>query len=397
MKYNFENIGTRYNTGSKKWAEMREYIPDIGEGFIPFSVADMELETAPEIREALKTYIDKHILGYANPTLEFKDSVVGWMKRRHGWTIDPDWMIGTHGVISAFYNAIKVFTKPGEGVLLTTPIYYPMYSGIRSNNRVLVDSPLINKGGRYEIDFDDFEKKAKDSNTKLFILCSPHNPSSRVWTHGELERMGRICIENNVIICSDEIHFDLVMPGYKHTVFADISSDFADHCITCTAPSKTFNLAGMQTATVIISNAALRKQYLDHILQDEANPKCNLLGYVANTTAYNECEAWLDKVLLLIEKNRQTITGFMAKHFPAVVMTRMEGTYLQWMDFNPLGIGYKELAKLLRLDAKLFFDDGYIFGPQGEGFERWNIACPEGYITKGLERLKHALDKRLGK
>ena len=397
MAYNFETINSRYHTGSKKWGEMREFIPDIGDGFIPFSVADMELETAPEIKDALKTYIDKYILGYANPTPEFKQSVVGWMQRRHGWSISPDWMLSTHGVIAAFYTAIKAYTKPGEGVLLMTPIYYPMYNGIKNNNRVLVDCPLVNKGDHYEIDFDNFEKKAKDPNTKLFILCSPHNPLSRVWKKEELERMGRICAENGVVVCSDEIHSDLIMPGYKHTVFAGISQEFADNCITCTAPSKTFNLAGLQTATVIISSEELRKKYYTHMLEDESNPKCNVLGYVAAMTAYDKCEAWLEQALDLIEGNRQAVVKYMAEHFPEVVMTRMEGTYLQWINFNPLGIGYEELARLLRMEAQLFFDDGYIFGAQGEGFERWNIACPRRYIDEGLERLGKALNKRLGR
>lgn len=395
MKYNFETISTRYHTGSKKWSEMREFIPDIGEGHIPFSVADMELETAPEIREALKTYIDEHVLGYANPTPEFKQSVVGWMKRRHGWDIKPEWIIGTHGIISAFYNTIKIYTRPGDGVMLMTPVYYPMYNGIKNNNRVLVDNPLVNKNGRYEIDFDDFEAKAKDPKTRLLLLCSPHNPTSRVWTRGELERIGRICIDNGVLICSDEIHFDLVMPGYEHTVFANISSEFADNCVMCTAPSKTFNLAGMQTSSVIIPNEKLRAMFMEELLRDEANPKCNVLGYVANQAAYDKCESWLEQVIALIDGNRQLVEDFMAKAYPEVVITKMEGTYLQWLDFNPLGIDYKELAQLLRVEARLFFDDGYIFGAQGEGFERWNLACPRQYVEAGLERLKAALDKKL--
>ena len=397
MRYNFETINTRYHTGSKKWSEMRDFIPDIGEGYVPFSVADMELETAPEIREALKTYIDEYVLGYANPTPAFKDSVVGWMKRRHGWDIKPEWIIGTHGVISAFYNAIKIYTRPGEGVMLMTPVYYPMYNGIKNNNRLLVDNPLVNRGGRYEIDFDDFEAKARDANTKLLILCSPHNPTSRVWTREELERIGRICIDNGVLICSDEIHFDLVMPGHKHTVFADISPEFADNCVMCTAPSKTFNLAGLQTSSVVISNEKLRARYMEELLKDEANPKCNVLGYVANQAAYDKCADWLDQAILLIDGNRRLVEDFMARTYPEVIVTKMEGTYLQWLDFNPLGIDYKELAQLLRVEAKLFFDDGYIFGAQGEGFERWNLACPRSYVEQGLERLKVALDKRLKK
>lgn len=396
MNYNLETIGKRYGVGSKKWDEIPEFIPDIDEDIIPFSVADMELETAPEIKEGLKKYIDEYVLGYANATAEFYNSVCKWMKDRHDWAIQPEWILTTSGIITAFYSAVKVYTKPGEGVMLMTPVYYPMYSAISKNGRVLVENKLINNNGRYEIDFDDFEAKVKDPNTKVLILCSPHNPSSRVWTMAELERIGRLCIDNGVLIVSDEIHFDIVMPGYKHIVFANISEEFAQNSLILTAPSKTFNLAGMQTSSVIIPNEELRQAFREHQLQDEVNPKSNILGYEANRIAYTQCAGWLDKVNQLIYKNAQMVEDFMAKEFPQVKITKLEGTYLLWMDFNALGIDYKELAKLLRTEAKLFFDDGYIFGSQGEGFERWNLACPERYIREGLERLKAALNKRLG-
>nr|WP_314464764.1 MalY/PatB family protein [uncultured Clostridium sp.] len=395
-KYNLETISKRFLVGSKKWDEITQFHPEIDEDIIPFSVADMELDTASEIKEGLKKYIEDHVLGYANPTQAFYDAVCRWMTDRHNWVIKPEWILTTSGVISALYSAVNVYTKPGEGVMLMTPVYYPMYNAISVNDRVLVENKLVNNNGHYEIDFEDFEAKVKDPNTKLLILCSPHNPSSRVWTMEELERIGRLCIDNGVLIVSDEIHFDLVMPGYKHIVFANISEEFAQHSIICTAPSKTFNLAGLQTSSIIIPNEELRKAFRDHQLKEEANPKSNVLGYEANRIAYTECDAWLDKVNELIYKNNQIVEAFMEREFPQVKITKMEGTYLLWMDFNPLGIEYKELAKLLRIEAKLFFDDGYIFGEQGEGFERWNLACPTRYIQEGLERLKVVLNKRLG-
>ena len=395
-KYNFETINSRYNVGSKKWDEIKTFLPDANQNIIPFSVADMELETVPEIKEGLKRYIDQYVLGYSNPTPEFFDSVCRWMKNRHNWIIQPEWILSTSGIISAFYSAVQVYTKPGDGVMLMTPVYYPMYSAISNNGRVLVENRLVNSNGYYEIDFEDFEQKVKNPNTKMLILCSPHNPSSRVWKPEELQKIGRLCIDNNVLIVSDEIHFDLVMPGYKHTVFANISEEFAQNSIILTAPSKTFNLAGLQTSNIVIKNEQLRKAFRDHQLKDEANPKSNILGYEANRIAYNECAEWLDQVIQLIYHNSQLVENFMAKEFPQVKITKLEGTYLLWMDFNPLGIEYKELAHILRMDGQLFFDDGYIFGNQGEGFERWNLACPAQYISDGLERLKYALNKRLG-
>lgn len=392
MEHNFTTIGSRYHTGSKKWAEINEYLPGCQEDIIPFSVADMEFETAPEIREGLKRYIDTYVMGYANPTDEFKAAVCGWMERHHDWKIRPEWIIGTHGIIEAFYDCVKAYTKPGEGVMLMTPIYYPMYSAISSNHRVLVDNPLINRNGHYEVDWADFEAKCKDENTKLLILCSPHNPSGRVWAVEELTRIGRICIDNGVLICSDEIHFDIVMPGYKHTVFANISEEFAQHSIICTAPSKTFNLAELQTSSIIIPNDELREIYQTLAFTKCQNPKCNVLGYEANRIAYTECEEWLEECLAVINKNRQIIIDFMAREFPEVIITPLEGTYLLWMDFRALGIDYMELAKLLRVEAKLFFDDGYIFGDDYKGFERWNLAGPTRYIEEGLERLKTVLN-----
>lgn len=392
--YNFQTIHSRYTTGSKKWAEIHEYLPGDQSDIIPFSVADMELEMAPEIKEGLKQYIDHNVLGYANPTSEFLDSVCYWMKKRHQWTIKPEWILNTSGVVEAFFSCVKCFTQPGDGVLLMTPVYYPMYAAINRAGRKLVESSLINHYGRYEIDFADFEAKVKDPNTKLLILCSPHNPCSRVWSKAELSKIAELCYANHVLVVSDEIHFDLVMPGYKHTVFAMVSPEAQENCVVCTAPSKTFNIAGLQISNIIIPNEKLRQTFRNHQLQQANNPKCNVLGYVANQIAYQQCESWFDQVLALINKNRQIIEEFFKKKYPEVIVTPLEGTYLLWIDFNGLGIPYKELAEKLRREAKLFFDDGYIFGAPGEGFERWNLACPTRYIEEGLERLDATLKKQ---
>ncbi|MDO5346786.1 MAG: MalY/PatB family protein [Lachnospiraceae bacterium] len=391
MKYNFETIRPRYDVNSFKWNEMKEAVPDLEEGIIPFSIADMEFETAPEIVAGLKAYLDRYVLGYSNPTDRFKESVVQWMKNRHHWEVKKEWMLFTHGIVSAFYMAVHVFTEPGDGVMLMTPCYYPMYHAIENNNRVLVNNAMIQNGDHYEIDFDDFEKKAKDPKTKLLILCSPHNPTGRVFTREELTRIGRICIDNHVMICDDEIHNDLIMPGYEHIVFGSISKEFAEHSMICIAPSKTFNLAGLQTSTILIANPEIRERFLQYQCRDTDAPKCNVLGYEANRIAYEECGGWLDECIQVINRNRMIIEEFFSRELPQIKVTRLEATYLLWMDFREFGIEAKKLSRILRVEGHLFFDDGYMFGQQGTGFERWNLACPTSYIQAALIRLKKAL------
>ncbi len=391
--YDFETVVNRTGVGSFKWDEIVNTLGRVPEGVIPFSLADMEFTTQPELVQGLKDYLDHSVLGYATPTQAYKDAVKGWFKRRHGWDLDTEWLQDIHGVIAAFFTAVKAFTKPGEGVLLLTPVYYPMYMAATRNDRVLVESPLIREGDTYRIDFEDFEAKAKEENTKLFILCSPHNPSGRVWTRGELERIGRICIDNDVLIVSDEIHCDLLTPGQTHVPFASISEEFAGHSIICTAPSKSFNVAGLQTSNVVIKNPELRERYRTEMRRDDGNPKCNLLGLEGCRIVYTQCEPWLDQVLQIIDANRRLIIDFMAKELPKIQVMRLEGTYLLWLDFNGLGIECHELARILKEDAYLFLDEGFIFGKAGEGFERWNLACPTKYILPALERMKAALAK----
>ena len=312
---------------------------------------------------------------------------------RHNWDAKPEWILPSHGVVDAFFSAIKCYTNEGDGVMLLTPVYYPMYIGIKVNNRVLVDCPLVERGDTYEIDFEDFEKKAKDPNTKLFILCSPHNPCGRVWTKEELERIGRICNENHVLVVDDEIHHDLIMPGHTHYVYASLSTEMEQNCLVLTAPSKTFNLAGLQTSNIFVPNEALRREMEAFLKRGSANPKCNILGYKACEIAYSSCGEWLDECIQVIDENRRVITEFMAENFPQIRVCELQATYLLWMDWNGLGLDYKELERINRQEAGLFFDEGYIFGAQGEGFERWNLACPTSYVVAALKRMKEAYGK----
>lgn len=391
--YNFETVPSRYAVNAPKWLEIKKYHPEEPAGIIPFSVADMEFEVAPEIREGLKKYIDTYIVGYANPTPAFQQAVVDWMKRHHNWDVKPEWMVYTNGVINAFYEAVKAFTKPGDGVLLMTPVYYPMYSAITVNGRKVVENKLINTGTRYEIDFEDLEKKAADPNVPMLIFCNPHNPGGRVWTREELEKVADICLRNNVLMVSDEIHFDLVRKDVKHTVLASLSKEVADHTLTFTAASKTFNLAGYTTSTAIISNPELKDRFYKELSNCMMHIRCNVLGHEATRLAYTEGDEWFAQCWDIIVDNYYTVKNFLAKEFPTVKVHDMEGTYLLWMDFRNLGIEPKLMAEALKKEGYLFFDDGFVFGEAGAGFERWNLACPKKYVEEGLVRLKNVLNK----
>ena len=395
MKYDFETTIDRTGLGSAKWEQMRGWKPDVSKGIVPFSVADMELKNAPEIVAGLKKYLDTTILGYTLPTEGYIKAVCGWMKRRHEWEIKPEWIVGSAGVVPGFYSAIRALTQPGDGVIIQTPVYYPFFSAIEKNHRTLVRNPLVFKDGKYSVDYDDLEKKARDPRNKILLFCSPHNPTGRVWTREELARIGEICMRNHITIISDEIHNDLIMPGHKHTVFATISEELANNMIVCTAPSKTFNLAGMQTSNLVIPNAKLRDAFMAEV---DANAFFSLgaLGYKACEIAYNECEAWLEELLKLIDRNRLELKKYIEATIPAVKVIDLEGTYLQWMDFRGLGLDKNQLEKLMHEKAELFFDEGYVFGEEGAGFERMNLACPTSVMMEGLKRLSITI-KKMGK
>lgn len=393
QSYDFETVISRYGCGSMKWNEMESY--HCSNDVIPFSVADMELQPMPEIVDGLKKFLDTSILGYANPTSEYKQTVVNWMKRHHNWEPSPDWLIDTPGVINAFFTAVHAFTKPGDGILLMTPVYYPMYFAATRNNRKLISCALINTNGQYTIDFDDFEAKAKQEDTKLCILCSPHNPSGRVWTKKELQQIHEICLRHHVFVCSDEIHNDLILPGNTHTVFASLGEDAALNSMICTAPSKTFNLAGLQTSNIFIPDPELREKFHQEMLHHDGNPKCNILGLEGCRLAYTYGDSWLAHLISLLETNRCLISDFFYTSYPEVKISPLEGTYLLWMDFRSLGIEAHELSRIFKEEAHLFFDDGFIFGDLGTGFERWNLACPTKYIQAALERLDITLRNHL--
>lgn len=393
MKYDFETLIARKNAGSGKWNSMYKANPNVPEDIVPFSVADMEFKNAPQIAEKISEYLKNSIMGYTNATDAYYDAVIGWMKRRHRWDVKKEWIVEYPGVVPALYHLVQLFTEPGEGVIIFTPVYYPFYNAVKNGGRTLTESRLVQNGKHYEIDFEDFEKKAKDSKNKLCLLCSPHNPVGRVWTKEELKHIGEICEKNNILVISDEIHHDLIMPGYEHTVYASISEEAAQNCIICTAPSKTFNMAGMMISNLIIPNTELKKRVYDY-RNSQAIFACNMVGYKACETAYNDCEDWLKELLTVLNKNRKLTEEFMREKFPQIDVIPLEGTYLQWLDLRKLGLSYRELERFLQEEAYLFTDEGYIFGKPGEGFERINLACPAWVLRQALERLEEAWRKR---
>ncbi|MEO1770562.1 MalY/PatB family protein [Candidatus Enterococcus ferrettii] len=395
--YDFDHFISRKGKGSMKWERMYDIVKDLPEDVLPLSVADMEFKCAPEIIDGLKeTLTDLPVLGYSIPTSSYYSAVTKWMSEKHAWEIDKEWIIPETGVIPALFTSVHAYTNTDDSVLIMTPVYYPFYNAVKRTNRKLVTSSLTYNGTRYEIDFEDFERKAQDPSTKLFILCSPHNPVGRVWEKQELEKVARICLDNNVIIVSDEIHFDLVMPGYQHHVLNTLSEEIAMNTIVCTAPSKTFNLAGMHTCNIVIQNQDLRKKYQNKLLS-QGHMGLNILGIQACELAYTKAEHWYDALLKQLNQNKEYIESFMKENIPEIKVLNLEGTYLQWWDCRELGMSKEELETFMQQEAMLFLDEGYIFGNEGEGFERINLACPRHVLESGMTRLKEAYQKYLNK
>ena len=386
MSYDFTTRINRQSQNSSKWKGMRKHNPEVPEGIVPLSVADMELMNPPEITEGLKQFLDHRILGYTDAGEDYYTETVNWMQRRHHWTIEKDWLVLLPGVVTAINVAVRAFVKPGEKIAILTPVYYPFKKTIEACGCTTVTSSLINQEGVYSINFDDLEAKLADPEVKMLIFCSPHNPIGRVWSAEETERVCRICMENNVFLIADEIHSDLIMPGVLHTS-AGVFKEYLSNCAICTAPSKTFNLAGFQASNIIIPNEEYRRK----MPGSGGYFSLNFLSYKACEIVYNQCEDWLDELLEVIDGNRKTVEEFMKEHLPGVKVYRMQGTYLQWLDFSCLGLDTKELEAFMTRKAHLFLDEGYLFGEAGAGYERWNLACPRETLQEGLNRLAAAV------
>jgi cystathionine beta-lyase len=380
--FDFDHIIDRRDTGSMKW--------DTGDkDLLPLWVADMDFTAPPAVIEALKTRVDHGIFGYAAPSKDLDGLLCGWLKRRHGWETDPEHYRFCPGVVPAVNILIQAMTQPGDKVILQTPVYYPFFEAVRNNGRQIFENPLAFDGQRYEMDFDDLEAKASDPRATLLVLCSPHNPVGRVWTREELERLGRICAENGVFVVADEIHCDLIHRGFRHVPFASLGDDFARNSATCVAPSKTFNLAGLQYSTVIIPDDKARQRFTN-IMVSLGIKRSNLIGLAAAEAAYRDGEAWLEALLDYLGGNLALVRDFVKERLEGVRLIEPEGTYLAWLDFSGLGFSKEELEKLMLEKAKVWLDEGYIFGSGGPGFERVVLACPRKVLREALERIAMA-------
>lgn len=393
MKYDFTTVPDRKNMGSKKWMLMYEANPDVDPDVVPLSTADMEFYNAPEINQGLAEFAKNTVFGYTQATDGYLDTVVDWEKKRHDYIIEKEAIVPVDGVVPALATAIQAYTQPGEGVIIMTPVYFPFRIVTQLAKRKVVECPLKMRENRYEIDFDDLESKASDENNKLIIFCSPHNPVGRVWTREELAKVGEICLKHGVFMIDDEIHNDLIMPGNKHTVLATISEEIAKNCMVCTAPSKSFNLAGLQTSNIVIADPVKRAAFTAERLKG-LRTDVNMFGMEACRLAYTYGEEWLDECIGVIDTNARYVEKFMAENLPEFPVYPLEGTYLQWVDFRALGMTHVELKEFMEKEAQFFMDEGYMFGANAKGFERFNLACPTSVIEAAMKRLLDAVNKK---
>lgn len=357
------------------------------ENVLPLWVADMDFKVSSYITDALEGMVSHGIFGYSESEESYFKALKGWMKRHHNWDIQEKWLVKTPGVVFALATAVRAFTKEGEGVLIQQPVYYPFAEIIVKNNRKLVDNTLVlTEKGSYAIDYEDFERKIVEENVKLFILCNPHNPVGRVWTKEELIRLGDICLKHNVLVISDEIHSDFIFSG-EHRIFANLKREYADISMICTAPSKTFNIAGLQISNIFLPNEALARRFRKE-LDATGYSQLSLPALIACEAAYQHGDEWLNAVLAYIKKNAQYVQNYLEKYLPKVKMINQEGTYLVWLDFREYKLSDKELDKRIVEQAGLWLDSGAMFGKSGEGFQRINIACPRATLKEALERLR---------
>lgn len=386
MTYNFDTITPRRGTHSYKWDEAKE------ENIIPMWVADMDFPAAPAIQKALLERVKHGVFGYTMVPDSYYNAVINWFSRRHDWAIQKNWILYTTGVVPAISATIKALTLPGEKVLIQSPAYNCFYSSIKNQGCEVLESPLKREGDSYVMNWDDFENKCADEKTTLFLLCNPHNPSGRVWTKEELKRMNDICLRHNVKVVSDEIHCELIMPGYQFTPFAAVDKACRENSITLNSPSKSFNTAGLQVANIICSNPTWRRR-INRVVNIFEICDVNPFGPVALEAAYNESEDWIDELNAYLFENYKALKSFFEEHMPKLKVLRLEGTYLVWVDVKELGLPSETIADELMNEGKVFINSGTLYGKKaGEGYLRINIACPRSIMTEGLERMAKVIN-----
>ncbi len=386
MKYDFDKTIDRRATNSYKWDSAPE-------GALPMWVADMDFRTAPAIIDVLQKRVVHGIFGYTRVPDAYYDAVTSWFSRRHGWDIDREWIIYTSGVVPAVSAVIKALTVPGDKVIVQTPVYNCFFSSIRNNGCEIVSNPLRRTADTYEMDFDALERCAADPRAKVMLLCNPHNPAGRVWTPDELTRLGNICRRNGATVVADEIHCELVYQGFKYTPFASLSDAFLHRSVTCVSPSKAFNIAGLQIANIVAFDNDLRSR-IDKAININEVCDVNPFGVAATIAAYNEGEEWLNQLVDYLHGNYEAMAEFCRRELPEFPITRLEGTYLVWMDCSSLGMPSDALEHALLDDARLWLNAGTMYGAEGEGYMRWNIACPRSVMLDGLNRFLNFVRSR---
>ena len=387
MKFNFDRIIDRTNNFSAKWSEMNKNFGT--NNLLPMWVADMDFLTAPCVMEALKDRLEQGIFGYTTRPSSYNESIVNWLDNRFSWKINQEWLMFSPAVITSISLLIQNLTQKNDKIMIQEPVYSPFHSIVESNERNLVISPLVKlDDGSYVMDYEDIEAKIKD--VKVFILCNPHNPVGRVWTREELTRLGEICLKHNVLVISDEIHSDIILKNHKHTPFASISKEFSENTITCMAPTKTFNLAGLQSSFLVISNPYYY-EVMDKAFSILDIKRNNAFSLVATEAAYNYGEDWLYELIKYIEGNVDFAIDYIKNHMPQLKVKKPEGTYLLWVDFSNLNVDKKDLKNALINKGRIALSDGSSFGIGGDGYYRINLACPRSMVLEGLKRIEFAI------
>ncbi len=385
MQYDFDTIIPRRGTNSYKWDTPSD------NDVLPMWVADMDFQAASPVIEALRRRVEHGIFGYTFVPEAYYESITSWFARRHRWLFDRKWIIYTTNVVAAVSAIIKAMTRPGDTIIMQTPAYNCFYSSIRNNGCYLAsNSLLLDENGRYSINFEELEALAADPKATLLILCNPHNPTGRVWTPDELRRVGDICMRHGVFVIADEIHCELVYQGHTYTPFASLSENFLAHSATCLSPSKSFNLAGLQIANIVAADKEVYRR-IDRAVNDNEVCDVNPFGVVTTMAAYNECETWIDELCQYLWGNYEALLRFSAERLPHCRVTPLEGTYLPWVDCRAAGVTSKEITDRLLGEQQLMVNPGTLYGSEGEGFLRLNMACPRSVWLEGLERLAKVL------
>ena len=402
MKYNFDKETDRAGTHTAKWetiqSDVDAHIHVRTDRFLgldralPMWIADMDFRSPKPVVDTLTKRAKHGIYGYTEKSESYSSAVADWMKSRHNWDIQPNWIVTTPGVVPALAMLARTFVKTGEKVIIQPPVYYPFRLALEFNDIEVVENPLIFEDSRYRMDFDDLAAKARDPQTKMLILCSPHNPVGRVWSRGELTRLAEICRANDVLVVSDEIHGDLTFTPFVS--FGTLAEDLAQNAVVCTAASKTFNLAGLSNSNIIIPNASLREKFEKYLLNN-ALLGTNLFGRIATETAYIHGAEWLDQLLEYLSGTLDFMEAYFAKHIPQIRMIRPEGTYLVWLDCRALGLDSSSLHHFFLDHARVYLENGSVFGTEGEGFLRMNIATPRKLVKEALRRMREAVGNQL--